>query len=67
MNAIPASAIVSVNPGVISAGGTGLSLNGLFLTSSTRVPVGTVASFPTYAAVLAYFGAGSARFLRWLS
>lgn len=60
MNAsIPASQIVSVNPGVIGAGGSGLSLPGLFLTSSYRVPVNTVQSFPTAAAVGAFFGLSS--------
>lgn len=57
---IPASAIVSVTPNVVSAGGNGLDLSGLFLTGSTRVPVGSVASFTSPDAVAAYFGAGSA-------
>lgn len=59
MAAIPASQIVNVNPGVISAGGTALDLSGLLLTNSTRVPIGTVASFPTAAAVASYFGGAS--------
>lgn len=57
---IPASAIVNVTPSVISAGGLGLSLSGLILTNSTRVPVGTVQPFATAAAVAAYFGPSSA-------
>lgn len=56
---IPASAIVSVNPNVISAGGSPLSLNGLVLTTSTRVPIGTVASFPSLVGVQNYFGVSS--------
>lgn len=57
---IPASAIVSVTPGVLGAGGTALDLNGLILTANTRVPIGTVPSFPSLAAVTTYFGAGAA-------
>lgn len=57
--AIPASQLVSVNPGVVGAGGSGLVLNGLVLTTSSRVPYGTVASFPSAAAVAAFFGNGS--------
>ncbi len=60
--AIPASQIVNVNPGVISAGGTGLDLSGLLLTDSTRVPIGQVLSFPTAAAVGAYFGLSSVEY-----
>lgn len=60
MPSIPASAIVNVVPSVLSAGGSALDLNGLLLTASTRVPIGTVGSFATEAAVAAYFGAGSA-------
>lgn len=56
---IPASAIVNVTPSVISAGGTGLQLSGLVLTASTRVPVGSVLSFASAAAVGAYFGLSS--------
>ena len=56
---IPASQIVAVTPGVISAGGTGLDLSGLLLTSSTRLPIGTVQSFPNAASVATYFGAAS--------
>ena len=59
INTIPASTIVSVVPSVISAGGTGLDLIELMLTSGERVPIGTVVSFPTLASVQSYFGAGS--------
>ena len=54
--AIPASQIVSVVPSVLGAGGAALDLNGLILTNSNRVPMGTVQSFPSQAAVAAYFG-----------
>ena len=57
---IPASAFVSVLPGVLSAGGSALDMNGLLLTPSTRVPTGLIASFANLAAVQAFFGATSA-------
>lgn len=56
---IPASEIVTVTPNVLSAGGTALALNGLFLDTNTRIPIGTVQSFGSQAAVASYFGAGS--------
>jgi hypothetical protein len=59
MPAIPASAIVQVNPGVISAGGSALDLSGLLLTANTQVPMGSVLTLSTAAAVAAYFGASS--------
>lgn len=59
MASIPASAIVSVVPSVISAGGSALELIGLCLTTNARVPVGSVLSFPSSAAVSAYFGPAS--------
>lgn len=59
---IPASQIVSVTPGVITAGGTGLTLSGLLLSSSTRVPIGQVLSFANAAAVLAYFGSAAVEY-----
>jgi hypothetical protein len=59
MSTIPASAIVSVQPGVLSAGSFGLNLIGLVLTNNTRVPIGTVLSLSTAAAVANYFGASS--------
>ena len=57
---IPASYFVSVQPGVLAAGGTGLVLNGLLLTSGIRSPIGQVLSFPDEPSVSAYFGASSA-------
>ena len=63
MSTIPASQIVVVNPSVLSAGGTALSMAGLMLTTSWRVPMGstgpTIASFASAASVGAYFGLNS--------
>lgn len=56
---IPASAIVSVTPQVVSAGGTALDLNGLFLTTSTRPPIDAVLSLSSLTDVETYFGASS--------
>ncbi|WP_257803357.1 DUF3383 domain-containing protein [Burkholderia glumae] len=53
---IPASVIASATPSVISAGGTALDLVGIILTTNTRVPIGSVPSFPNQAAVANYFG-----------
>ena len=60
MASIPASAIVSVTPSVIGAGGTALDLNGLILTTSTRTPIGSVPSFSSASDVSSYFGPASA-------
>ncbi len=59
---IPASAFVNVNPGVISSGGAALALNGLFLTTNSRFPIGSVLSFPNAAAVGAYAGLSSSEY-----
>lgn len=56
---IPASLIASAIPSVISAGGSALDLVGIFLTTNTRVPIGSVPTFPTKDAVSNYFGANS--------
>lgn len=53
---IPASAIVNVTPNVISAGGSGLDLNGLILTLSDYVPIGTVMEFSSAQEVADFFG-----------
>jgi uncharacterized protein DUF3383 len=60
MTTIPAGQIVSVTPNVLAAGGDNLVMNGLFLTSSARVPSGTVQAFSTPTAVASFFGATSA-------
>lgn len=44
---------------MLAAGGAGLAVIGLFLTTSTRVPIGTVASFGSLTAVSNFFGATS--------
>lgn len=59
MSTIPASEVVNIIPGVLPAGGSALNLNGLFLTLSSRPPIGAVPSFPSAAAVEDYFGAGT--------
>lgn len=60
MTTIPASQIVNVIPGVLSAGGAGLVMNGMLLTQSPRVPIGQVLSFPNDGvSVASYFGASS--------
>lgn len=59
MSTIPASYSVESTPSVISAGGNALNLNGLLVTKSARVPIGSVLSFPTGPAVSSYFGAAS--------
>lgn len=59
MNSIPASKIVSVIPGVLGAGGNPLSLNGVFLTESTSVPIGQVLPFSTLQDVEDFFGESS--------
>lgn len=56
---IPASALVSVNPGVIGAGGAALDLSGLILTNDTAVPLGAVSQFSNAQAVSDFFGAAS--------
>lgn len=61
---IPASNIVQVNPGVISAGGNPLALNGLILTKNLLVPVGTVQSFASADAVSDFFGPSSSEYAR---
>lgn len=62
MGSIPASNIVSVLPGVLSAGGNALSMVGLMLTNSARVPIGSIQSFTTAAEVALYFGPTSTEF-----
>lgn len=60
MSTIPANLLVTVNPSVLAAAGSALDLTGLILSTSTRVPIGTVASFPDGPSVAAFFGSGSA-------
>lgn len=53
---IPASQIVQVNPGVLSAGGSALVLNGLILSADAAIPTGQVLPFATASDVGAFFG-----------
>jgi hypothetical protein len=57
---IPASADVTVIPGVLGTGGSALVLNGLIGTLSTRVPIGTVLFLAGLQAVQNFFGVNSA-------
>lgn len=57
--AIPANFFVKIIPGVISATGSAIDLNGLMLSTSTRTPIGTVPSFPDAASVADYYGDSS--------
>jgi hypothetical protein len=56
MTSIPASAIVSVVPSVLSAGGTALDLNGLALTTNALIPTNTTISFSSPSDVAGFFG-----------
>ncbi len=59
MSTIPASAIVNVTPGVLSAGGSALDMIGLVLSTNVRVPIGSTQAFSSPAAVEEYFGSTS--------
>ena len=59
---IPASDIVVVNPGVVGSGGNPLALNGVILSTNTRLPTAAVRSFASPDAVKAFFGAASAEY-----
>lgn len=59
MTTVPASQFVTVNPGVLAAGGNEFDLVSMWLSVNTRIPVGTILNFTSSAAVLAYFGAGT--------
>ena len=56
---IPASDIVTVNPGVIDSGGNPLALNGVILSQSEYIPTASVQSFASAAAVRDFFGPSS--------
>lgn len=53
---IPVSQIVTVNPGVVGAGGNPLSLNAIMLTTNAMTPTSGLLSFSTSDAVADYFG-----------
>lgn len=59
---IPASNIVTVNPGVIGAGGNPLSLNGVIMSQSTYLPAQGVVPFTNAEDVSDYFGPASTEF-----
>jgi hypothetical protein len=56
MTTIPASLFVAINPSVLPVGGAELDVIALVLTNSNRVPLGSVYSFSSAAAVSAFFG-----------
>lgn len=57
---IPVSQIVTINPGVIGTGGNPLAINGVFVSSDSKIPVGQLLSFPSADSVAEYFGASDA-------
>lgn len=59
MSQIPASYSVQSTPSVISAGQGTLNLNGLLVSENSRIPFGTVMSFPDGDAVEEFFGSSS--------
>lgn len=59
MSTIPQSAIVNITPNVLGTGGSGLDLVGLLLSTSERVPIGTVQAFANNTDVGDYFGPAS--------
>jgi hypothetical protein len=56
LTTIPSNQIVATNPSALQASGTGVENVGLFLTTNTRVPIGTVMSFSSDTAVDDFFG-----------
>ena len=56
---IPASDIVTVNPGVVGSGGNPLALNGVIVSKNPLIPTKSVQSFPSATAVSNFFGASS--------
>lgn len=61
-NTISTDFLVHTVPGVVEGQGAALSFNGLLLTDSTKVPIGTLLGLATPAAVLDYFGVSSAEY-----
>ncbi|MBS0040468.1 DUF3383 family protein, partial [Neisseria sp. Marseille-Q1983] len=59
---IPASKIVSVNPAVLSSGGSPLSMNAVFLSKNENLPTGRHTAFPDASAVGEFFGLASEEF-----
>lgn len=63
MTSIPASALVNVQPSVIDAGSSLLSLSGLFLTDNPYMPSAQILDFATAAQVQSYFGRDSTEYV----
>lgn len=59
---IPASNIVSVNPGVLGSGGNPLALNGVMISPNLLIPTGSVQPFGSPAAVSGFFGPASTEY-----
>lgn len=59
---IPAAKIVSVNPAVLSSGGSPLSMNAVFLSKNENLPTGRHTAFPDASAVGDFFGLASDEF-----
>lgn len=57
--AIPASRLAEINPGVLSAGGNSLVLNGVILTTNQEIPYGSFLAFASQLDVANYFGSTS--------
>ena len=53
---IPASQIVSVNPSVLSSGGSPLALNAVFLSKNANIPTGQALLFATAESAGEHFG-----------
>lgn len=59
---IPAARIVQVNPAILSAGGSPLSMNAVFLSKNANLPTGEAVAFATADSVGEYFGYQSAEY-----
>lgn len=59
---IPANRIVNITPAVLSAGGSPLSMNAVFLSKNPNLPTGQTVPFATADAVAEYFGLSSAEY-----
>jgi len=59
VSTIPASLFVNVTPSVLATTGQAVALNGLILSNSNRVPLGSVYSFSSPSAVASFFGSAS--------
>lgn len=60
---IPLSYLSKVTPSVIAAGGSGVAITGVLLTTSTQIPIGTVQEFASPTAVGNLFGDTSDEYL----